>query len=83
MSNLVLQTVGESETGAIVDSLRAQNVYKEQPSCSLCDSEITIIGGFLPDHGKVKPICDSLKCVMEASYAVMKHNGNGSPFIES
>lgn len=79
---LSLQTIDDKDVESAINSLKKNNLLIESDKCPLCEENITNIGGFLPKSGKVMPICDKIKCILEASYSVMKHNGNGSPIIE-
>lgn len=83
MSTLTLQTIEEKNLEESLKLLRDNNELIESEGCFICNEPIkNNIGGFIPKDGKVAPICNSLSCVLKTSYAVMKHNGNGSPIIE-
>jgi len=82
MKNLILQTIDEKDLEKAVDMLRTQGVLSDKAECPLCSENIDNIGGFIPHESKVAPICDKFSCILKASYAVMKFNGNGSPIIE-
>lgn len=83
MSQLVVQSIKEDDLNAVLKLLKKKDLIAHADTCCLCGKKFEQIGGFIPIHRKVSPICDSVKCILDASFAVMKHNGNGSPVIEN
>ena len=82
MTDLILQTIKETDLDKAISILKSRNLFTEDKKCPICESKIEHIGGFLPQSGKVMPICDAVSCTLQASFLVMKYNGNGSPIIE-
>jgi hypothetical protein len=82
MAELVIQTIDESKLENAVKILEERKLLLYSKKCGICEKDIKHIGGFLPQEGKVIPICDEISCIMKASFLIMKHNGNGSPVIE-
>ncbi len=82
---LILQAVEDSNIGQILNLLKEKGLLKFSKKCPICKNELKEeeIGGFIPDHKKIVPICGDPMCVLKASFLVMKHNGNGSPIIEN
>lgn len=82
MGNLILQAVKEENLKEIITLLESKKLLVKPTNCKICGSNLQEIGGFLPQKGKVVPICNKIECTLKASFLVMKHNGNGSPIIE-
>ncbi|MBL7197753.1 MAG: hypothetical protein ISS47_06605 [Candidatus Omnitrophica bacterium] len=82
MSTLTLQTIQEKNLNKIIKKLNESGDLLDNHLCPLCNNKIDNIGGFMPQDGKIAFICDKLPCILNASYKVMKSNGNGSPVIE-
>lgn len=82
--SLVLQSIKSSEVNHTLKLLSGKNLLKKSDNCPVCKKELIKdkIGGFMPDHKKIVAVCDDLTCIMEASFLVMRHNGNGSPILE-
>jgi len=83
MPQLIVQSIESQNLQSALELLRQKDLLSYDGKCILCGEEIKTIGGFIPNHGKVSPVCDSVKCTLEASFAVMKHNGNGVPILEN
>ncbi len=82
MAKLTLHTVEEKNLQKIIRRLKDSAELWEDGVCPLCNGDLEAIGGFIPHEGKVAPICNKISCVLSATYAVMKFNGNGSPIID-
>ncbi|MCF7895881.1 MAG: hypothetical protein K9L87_01410 [Candidatus Omnitrophica bacterium] len=84
MSNLVLNTISDKNILNLIERLKAQQLYKESFKCAICGKHIekNNIGAFLPDYGKISPVCNKLSCILKSTYQTMKYNGNGSPIVE-
>ncbi len=84
MNNLVLNTISDKNISTLIESLKTQQLYKESLKCAICGEHIEEkdIGAFLPDYGKISPVCNKLSCILKSTYQTMKYNGNGSPIVE-
>ena len=82
MAILTIQSLEQKKLQKTLQMLREGGELSETGICPLCNCKIEEIGGFIPHEGKVSPICDKLSCILQASYEVMKFNGNGSPVID-
>jgi len=82
MSQLIVQSIKEDDLDSVIDLLKKKDLLIDSNKCTFCGKGLEKISGFIPNHGKVSPVCDDVECMLKASFAVMKHNGNGSPIIE-
>lgn len=84
ISELILQTIRQETIDVALELLEKNNLLENSKICPICSKSIGDVGGFLPDkeHNKIIPICDSLSCILNATYLIMKNNGNGSAIIE-
>ena len=77
---LILQTLNDKDLKKALTILTEKNLLANGTNCKICADPLKgNIGGFIPSKKKVSPICNKFSCILEGTYLVMKHNGNGSP----